>query len=116
MISGLDLNAVKDYVLKEDTDNPTIWKIGVIPSYIFARISEEANTKQIETAYKLLQVSIRGWENFSVPYETIKEKLFGRELDIVPISVLERLPLKVITELSMAVMEVNQLTEQERKN
>ena len=116
MISGLDLKQTHDYTLKEDTTNPTIWKLGIIPSYLFARISGQAKDKEIETAYKILQIAIKGWENFDIPFETVKEKIFDREVDIVPISILERLPLKIISELSMKVMEINQLTDTERKN
>lgn len=116
MISGLDLNSTVDYSLKDDTDNPTIWKIGVIPSYLFARVSQEAQTKSIETAYKILQISLKGWENFNIGYSTSKEKICDRDMEVVPISILEQIPLKVITELSMKVMEINQLTEIERKN
>lgn len=116
MITGLDLQATQDYTLKGDTTNPTVWKIGVIPSYLFARISGDAVNKEIETVYKLLQIALKGWDNFNIPYETVKEKVFGRELYVVPISILERIPLQVITELSMKVMELNQLTEGERKN
>ena len=116
MISGLDLSSTVDYSLKNDTENPTIWKLGVIPSYLFARISAEAQTKSIETAYKIIQLALRGWDNFDIPYETVIEKVCDRDMPVVPISILERLPLRVITELSMKIMEVNQLTEIERKN
>lgn len=116
MISGLDLSSTVDYTLKDDTDNPTIWKLGIIPSYLFARISGDASKREIETAYKLLQLTVRGWENFNIPFETVKEKLYDRDVDVVPISVLEKIPLKVITELSMKAMQLNQLTEAERKN
>ena len=116
MISGLDLSQTVDYSLKNDTENPTIWKIGVIPSYLFAMISDGANEKQIETVYKFLQVGIKGWENFNIPHETVKEKMFGREIDVVPMSIIERIPMRIVTELSMKIMEVNQITEVERKN
>jgi hypothetical protein len=49
MISGLDLNATIDYTLKDDKENPTVWKLGVIPSYLFAQISSSADKKEIET-------------------------------------------------------------------
>ncbi len=116
MISGLDLTQTVDFILKNDTDNPTVWKLGVVPSYVFARISEEASLNQTDTIYKLLQVALKGWDNFNVPYLTTKEKIFGREMEVVPLSVLESIPLKVINELSLKIMEINQLSESERKN
>jgi hypothetical protein len=115
MLSGLNLSQTIDYTLKNDTDPKTVFKLGVIPSYIFASISEDGG--KIDTVYQLLQVGLKGWENFGgIEYETVKEKLFGRELDIVPLSVVERIPLSVVTELSLKVMEINQLSDGERKN
>ena len=116
-MSWLDLNKTEDYVLKNDKGTPPIvWKIGVISSYLFARISGESEKKEIDTAYRLLQLSLKGWENSSVPYGTVKEKIFDREIEVVPISTLERLPLTVISELSIKSMQVNNLMDDERKN
>ena len=116
MISGIDLNATVNYTLKDDVDNPTVWKIGVFPSYVFARISGESGSEPIQTVYKLLQISLKGWENFNIPFETEKEKFYGREMDVVPMRILERIPMKVVSELSIKAMEINQITESERKN
>ena len=116
MISGLDLTATTEYILKNDKDNPTKWKFGVIPSYLFARISESEDITSMEKAFKILQISLKGWENFNIPYSTVKEKIFGRELDVVPLSILESIPMNVISELSLKAMELNQITETERKN
>lgn len=116
MLNGIDLNAVENYSLKSDTENPTVFKLGIIPSYLLARISSQSQGNEIDTAYKLLQLSIRGWDNFDVPFVTAKEKVCDRELDVVPISTLERIPINVITELSTKVMELNKLSAPERKN
>ena len=116
MISGIDLTATIDYTLKDDTENPTIWKLGIMPSYLLAKISGQAGANEIDVAYKILQVSIRGWENFDVLFSTVKEKVFDREIEVVPIALLERIPLNIITELSTKVMEINRLIPLERKN
>ena len=116
MITGLNLEETVDYSLKEDTDNPTVFKIGIIPSYLFAKISSEAKQGEIETAFKILQIAIKGWENFNIPFAKEKQMIFGREMDVVPLSLLESIPLKAISELSVKVMEINQLTDDERKN
>lgn len=116
MISGLDLNAVIDYVLKDDKDNPTVWKLGVIPGYLFAKLITDTEKKDLDMVYRVVQVAIKGWENSNVPFETQKEKLYGREIDVIPINVLERFSLKVITELFQKSIEINQLTENETKN
>lgn len=116
MITGLDLNQTVDYILKNDTENPTTWKLGVIPSYLFAKVSGEATDDKIGTAFKLLQISLKGWENYSVPYSTKKETIFGKEMEVVPIEVLETIPIGVINELAVKIIEINQLSEIERKN
>ena len=116
MISGIDLSATFDYTLKRDTVNPTIWKLGVIPSYLMARISSEAKDNEIETTFKLLQLSLRGWENFDVPFEVKKEKIFGRELEVVPMSLIDRISLNDVAELSTKIMEINNLSGEEIKN
>lgn len=116
MISGIDLSATVDYQLKSDKENPTTWKLGILPSYLMAKLSLQAREDEIEFAYKLLQFTIKGWENFDVPFSTKKEKVGGREFDIVPLEILERLPFTAISELSGKVVEINKLTEDERKN
>src|SRR3990167_10040225 len=115
MISGLDLSATVDYTLKSDTENPTVFKLGVMPSYLMARISS-GDGDAMEKAYSFLQLSLKGWENFDIPFETAKQKFYGREVDAVPLNLLERLPINVISELSSKVVEINKLTGQEIKN
>jgi len=117
MISGLDLNSSVDYVLKNDKDPKTIWKLGVLPSYLFSRVSEDYQSKPMETVYKILQISLRGWENFGdIEFSTNKEMIFGEEINVVPMSLLNRLPLNIISELAMKVMEINKLSGDEIKN
>jgi hypothetical protein len=116
MISGLDLTATVDYTLKDDTENPTVWKLGILPSYVMAKISMSASEDQVEFAYRLLQFSIKGWENSDVKFSTIKEKFGGKEFDIVPRDLIDRLPFSVISELSAKAVEVNGLSGEEIKN
>lgn len=116
MISGLDLNATIDFIVEKDKENPTIFKLGVLSSYLFARISAEANKNEIQTVFKILQLTIKGWENGPIQFETVKEKVYDRDIEVVPISILEQFPIKVITELSVKSMEINQITDIERKN
>ena len=117
MISGLDLNQTVDYVLKDDNpDNPTIWKLGVIPSYLFARITEESATKPIETIYKIVQVAVKGWNNFNYPYSTVSGKIYGRNIENIPDDLLDKIPLNVVSELSIKIIQINQLSLEEKKN
>jgi hypothetical protein len=118
MISGIDLNATIDYTLKDDIENPTVFKLGILPSYILGRLSESMAGEQsnIQSAYQLLQLSIKGWSNFNIEYKTSEEEMFGRKMQVIPISILEQISLNVITELSVKCLEINKLTVEERKN
>ena len=117
MITGLDLLSTTDYTLKDDAEPKTVFKLGIIPSYLFARLSEDEKLSNMEKAYRILQLTIRGWDNFvGTEYAMTKENIYGREIYVTPISLLEKFPMKVITELSVKAMELNQLTETERKN
>lgn len=116
MISGIDLNKTVDYTCKSDTDNPTIWKLGIIPSRILGQLSMGVSGSEIEMAYKLLQLTIRGWENFNIEFTTVKENMFGKDMEVVPVSILERIPLQTITELSQKSLGINGLTRTEAKN
>lgn len=115
MISGINLSETVDFVLRSDKENPTTWKLGVVPNYLFAKISMNG-TVDIETVYKVLQLGIKGWTNFDVPYETKKETICGRELEVVPIALLERVPIKYLTEISVEILRISQLSEVEQKN
>ncbi len=115
MITGLDLNATVDFVLEDDRDNPTVWKLGIVGSNLFSRIHHQA-TDEIDVAYKYLQVALRGWENFTYPFEQVKEKFFGEEISVVPISLLTKIPGKVISKLYVKSIEITKLSDDERKN
>lgn len=122
MISGIDLNDTVDYTLAQDKENPTIWKLGVIPNSIFMKLATNVREGQeVEIAYRILQLGLKGWENFKckdkdIPFEIITEDVFGREMSIVPVSLLETIPLNVVTDLSNKIMEINNLQENEQKN
>lgn len=112
MASGLDLNETVDYKLTpEDT---TVWKLGIIPSDLYSRILGE--TDGVVRMYKLVQVGVKGWENYNVSFGTTKEKLFGEEIDVIPMSTLRRVRANHISQLALQVIEVQQLSEEERKN
>lgn len=116
MISGIDLSAIEDFILSEDKKDPTVWKLGLMPSKLFLKVSSEAKDNEIDTAYKLLSLSLKGWENFNIPYETETINIGGIDRQVVPMSILERIPLTAINELSIKAMEMNQLSFGERKN
>jgi hypothetical protein len=117
MITGIDLTATINYTLKNDKDNPTIWKLGILPSYIMGKFSGAAkDADQMELLFKLVQVSLKGWENFNEIYKTERVNIFGREVEGVALELLEKIPLPAINEISNKILEINNLTSGEIKN
>jgi len=117
MISGIDLKAVVDFVMPDDKDNPTVWKLGLIPSGLLAQIGAGAKDNPIEVTFKLLQIGIRGWTNFAdISFKTEKKDICGQSIDSVPIDLINQIPLNVMMALSEKLIEINHLTPPERKN
>lgn len=114
MISGIDLNATTKYELKNDKDPKTAWKLSAIPSSVYARVLTEM-TGAVQL-YTLVQLSLKGWENRDAEFNTEKQRIFGREFDVVPISTLDVIDQASIAELAVAVMEFNKLSDKERGN
>lgn len=115
MITGLNLNEVFDYTIEGDTESPTVWKLGVIRSDLFAMLTGEEGDS-IQKAYKYLQVSLKGWENFSAPFSSQEGSLFGEKMQFVPMEVLGQIPLWAVNKLAKKIIEINQVSEKERKN
>ena len=116
MISGLDLKASVPFSLEEDKENPTVWEIGLLPSILFAKLSTTSKDNELETTFKIVQLSLRGWKNFDVDFKTEEQEFFGRKYQVVPIELLERIPLAVIGKIAEKAMEINQVTDTEAKN
>ena len=117
MITGIDLDATIDYTLENDKENPTVWKLGIIPSLIFMKLTQKAKDNEIEASYQVLQIALKGWENLkNVEFKTVKQDFFGREMDVIHMDTLERIPTPHIVELAVKVMEINSVGEQEAKN
>lgn len=116
MISGIDLNATVDYKLKNDGENPTIWKIGIIPIWVFLKLVQSNTDDRIKTSLEVLQLALKGWDNFDVPYEVVNEVFFGREMAVVPLNIIERIPCDCLFELAEKAIEINSISEKERKN
>jgi hypothetical protein len=118
MISGINVNDTIDYILKdtkEDSANPTIWKLGLCPSYVYARI--QISESSIDWAYMLCRVGIKGWSNLKgVEYKTEKTKIGGMEMDAIPLDLISKIPDRFLAELFSKLKTMNELTEDEKKN
>ena len=118
MISGINLQETVDFILPNDKENPTSWKLGIISNFFLGQIGVEFKKtgKEMEMVLKLVQLGLKGWSNFNIEYKTVKEKIFGREADIVPIELIEKIPIDVIGKLSTKISEINKLMPDEGKN
>ncbi len=117
MISGINLSETVDFVLPGDTDNPTTWKIGMIPSGILAQIGGSGKDSPVEVALKMIQIGLKGWSNFNgVDFVTEKKEIGGQPFEVIPMSLVNRIPLNVIMALSEQLVKINHLTDTERKN
>lgn len=117
MISGINLTETVDFILPNDTDNPTVWKIGMIPSGVLAQIGGSAKDNPVEIALKMLQIGLKGWVNFNgVDFATEKKDIGGQSIDVVPMSLINRIPLNVVMAISEVLVKINSLSDIERKN
>lgn len=118
MISGIDLSQTIDFILKdekENKENPTIWKLGMIPSYIYSRI--QASENRTDAGFLLCQAGIKGWSNLKgIDYKTDKIKLGLCETDLVPLDIISQIPERFLAELAIKIQAMNNLTELEEKN
>lgn len=118
MISGIDLSQIVSYTCKGDTENPTIWQLGVIPGKVMTNLAMES-TKQEQQAdfmYKTLRFGLKGWVNFNKPYKTSREKVYGDEYDLVDMDILNTIPVNIIAELAGEIFKINSLQDKEAKN
>ena len=115
MIDGINVDEVHKITLDSDKENPTIFKISLLPVSLFNSIYS-GDINSMETVYNFLKASLKGWENFNVPYETEQIDLFGRKITAVKMSSIDCIPLKFLTELYKKILELNGITGEERKN
>jgi hypothetical protein len=117
MISGINLSEVVEFTLPEDKENPTVWKLGLIPSGLLAQIGGKGKENPIEVTLTLLQVGLRGWVNFNgIEFKTEKKEICGQSVNVVPIDLINQIPLNAMMALSEKLIEINHLTPPERKN
>lgn len=117
MISGINLNEVIEFVLPEDKENPTIWRIGMIPSDLVMSFTSANKDNPTVISYKIIQLGLKGWSNFGdITYVTEKVKLIGYDVELVPIELIRRIPFNILDILGKKIIEMNHLTKPEQKN
>ncbi len=131
----------KEVVLSHDPDqsNPTVWILGTLDLRSRAFIQDETTAFQVSDSdrpqekadvklrlsqSKILTVrfGVKGWRNLKDPvgqdilYEHDTLALDGKSYEVVAKSIIERFPYELVDQLAEAIMKLNSLTEQDRKN
>lgn len=138
-LKAIDLNEVKDFVMPGDKDNPTVFKIGALDTSIRSKIEDEATSfsvspganssgeasTQLKIAHKNLQLvrfGLKGFKNFldakskPIQFKTETYNLLGRSYEVIASSLLDIIPMNVISRLAAEIKKENTLTEKEIKN
>lgn len=138
MIKAVDIDAISEYVCKEDRgvtkEEQTVWKIGVLDSLTMADISQmdvefdpgskeqkvKANIAGRDLDY--VRYGLKGWVNFkNTKGEDIKPRFNtlsrgGRAVQILHDECLRQIPTKIIRELAEVILNENEISESEEKN
>jgi hypothetical protein len=135
MIKPIPVGQTKEYILKADKENPTIWIIGSIDSKTAGIIANGVGSIEMEDGkpkfvpgerdilendFLIVKYGLKGWKNFildgkEVEFKTEKHKIFNNEIDVVLDSLLTMIPLFAIHELAMAIWGGNAVSEELKK-
>lgn len=136
MIDPISVGQTKEYVLKSDKTNPTIWLIGPLDSIMkskiiasFGRIEivdnkpvyVQGNIDFTQNNFIIVKYGLKGFKNFlldgkEVELKINKEKVFDREIEVVSEDTLKMIPLFAINELASTIWGENQVSEELEKN
>lgn len=141
MLTGIDINATRKLVSKldPDTNNPTVFHIGVLDPVLRAEIDDESSSYEMSSAnpndkakVKLnwnkrqitaIKFGLKGMDNFldpqtnkpvEVKFETIQYA--GKMRQALPDRIIAMFPSELRQELSEAILNESKLTDDERKN
>jgi len=114
MISGIDLTATVDYTLKDDKKDPTIWKLGMLPSSVMAKLANDSQKgDHIMQMIVVVKMGLVGWENFKIAG---KDVVYAKDEKGITQEVVDSIPLSAIIEIGTEILKINQLTGDEQKN
>jgi len=136
MIDPIAVGQIKEYSLKSDIKNPTIWLIGPLDSITKSKIISSFGKIEIingkpeyvagdvditQNSFVVVKYGLKGFKNFildgkEVEFKTKKEKVFNQEIIIVDDEILRMIPLFAINELASVIWGENQVSEKLEKN
>lgn len=141
MLTGINIYETKPYHSKLDPDknNPTIFHIGSLDSYLRAYIEDQttsfefssknpkdpakANINASKRNLLVVKFGLRGMDNFLDPrdkkpvkFDSVSVSVIGKNYMAVSEEILSMLPKALIDELAEAILAENTLSEEEAKN
>jgi len=139
MIRPINVGETIEYTLPGDTEDPTIFVIGILDSILKAKLTDigmvykynpdapkdsvaETRLNIGEQDLEFVRFGLKGFKNFKdakgndIPFKTIKRKIANTEYDVVSDDTLRYIPKSAITELAKKIAEENVLSDKERKN
>lgn len=140
MIKALDLTSVIDYTLKTDTEEPkTAWKLGILDTRIRKQLEDiaweyetdpsqpgggkaKASFNMGKSELDFVAFGLKGFEGFTkadgkpVYFKTEDRNVNGKIYHIVADDVIKIIPGNAIKELAEKIKEINNVSEEERKN
>jgi len=140
-IKPISLGSTVEYTLKKDrdSDNPTIFIIGVLDSLSRTKIEDlsmvyrynpdapkdsimESKLNVAEQDFEYVRFGLKGFKNFKdskgadTPFSTTKKNIGDKEYIVVSDDTLKYIPRYVLRELAGIIARENVESEQERKN
>lgn len=139
-IKAIDLTETMDYVSKLDKEEPkTVWKLGVLDTRIRKQLEDvsweyEADPSQPGNAkakasfnfgkseIEFVVFGLKGFENLfdkngkQVYFKTEERVVNGKVYHVVADEIIKIIPGNIITELAGRIKELNNVSEEERKN
>jgi len=136
MIDPISVGQIKEYALKNDKTNPTVWLIGPLDSITKSKIISSFGKVEIQDGkpvyvqgnidftqnnFTIVKYGLKGFRNFlldgkEIEFKTNREKVFDREIEVVSEETLKVIPLFAINELASEIWGENQVSEELEKN
>jgi hypothetical protein len=141
MLTGINIYETKPYKSKldPDKDNPTIFHIGSLDSYLRAYIEDQttsfefssknpkdpakANINASKRNLLVVKFGLKGFDNFLDPrdrkpfkFDAVSTAINGKNYPAVTEEIISLLPKALIDELSEVILAENALSEDEEKN
>ncbi len=140
-LMGLDISETREVISKydPDTNNPTVFEIGVLEPIVRAQIDDESSSFEISSNnpndpakasintnkrdIMAVRFGLKGIKNFihpqtkkEIPFRTEAVHYAGKMRDVVSFSIIDMIPAKVRKELAGVILSENRMSEQEEKN